>query len=132
MPDFFQKNFELIKNNNETLAEQLAALAPNPNIKAIPVRSKAPSAEDNEELYSIQAELPDGKKVTLHSRYDPKTEARRLIEKYEIGDLDIFVVFGYGMGYHVFELLKSTTQESQIFVVEKDLNVFRMGCLWDF
>ena len=43
-----------------------------------------------------------GKMLYLHSRYNPREEAERIISRFEdISDYDHIVFFGFGLGYHV-------------------------------
>lgn len=119
MSDIYDKNIKLLEARFPALAEMISTLPPDPNIEILPVRGKS------NELFTLQVLSNDGKKLLLHSRYDPEAEAKRMVEQYEIGLLDLFVVFGFGMGYHIKELIDKTTIQSQIFVIETDLNVFK-------
>ncbi len=51
--------------------------------------------------FTARMTTSDGKSIYLHSRYDPKAEARSLIEGVEIDEKYCFVVRGFGLGYHI-------------------------------
>jgi len=57
--------------------------------------------------------------VRLHSAYDPRREARRLIEAELPAGCGVVVCYGLGLGYHVEELL-TMRPEAEVLVVEPD------------
>ncbi|MCA1753136.1 MAG: DUF115 domain-containing protein [Spirochaeta sp.] len=57
--------------------------------------------------------------VRLHSVYDPRREARRLIEAELPADCEVVACYGLGLAYHVEELL-TQQPEVEIIVVEPD------------
>ncbi len=57
--------------------------------------------------------------VRLHSVYDPRREARRLIEAELPAGCEVVVCYGLGLGYHVEELL-TMRPEAEVIVVEPD------------
>lgn len=50
----------------------------------------------------------EGKKIYLHSNYDPQYEAERLIGKYDemVHDYDHVLFYGIGLGFHVQEFMR--------------------------
>jgi len=66
-----------------------------------------------------------GKKVYLHSKYQPVDEAKRLIDALNITEQCVFYVHGFGLGYHVESLREKISDESFILVFEPDLNILR-------
>ncbi len=69
-----------------------------------------------------------GKIIYLHSRYNPREEAERIIGRFEdIGSYDHIVFFGFGLGYHV-EYFAGKFPNKTFSVYEPELDVFRM-CL---
>ncbi|TVR91908.1 MAG: DUF115 domain-containing protein [Spirochaetaceae bacterium] len=57
--------------------------------------------------------------VRLHSVYDPRREARRLIEAELAPECEVVVCYGLGLAYHVEELL-TMRPEAKLLVVEPD------------
>jgi len=64
-------------------------------------------------------------RVALHSIYDPVREAREWVEYHrnEIGNASGIVVLGFGLGYHVAELLRATDKAVTVF--EPRIDVLR-------
>lgn len=72
-------------------------------------------AKNGEETLSV-----DG--LYLHSKYNPSTEAKRIVtEKFEPEAFTI--VFGYGKGYIVNELLEKLSPDQKLLVYEPILNI---------
>lgn len=69
------------------------------------------------------AKAEDGRSIQLHSRYDPIAEAAALINK--AGTLDglAYFVLGFGLGYHVQELVRRVPTTARIWVLEADTAV---------
>ncbi len=63
-------------------------------------------------------QLSDGRRIFLHSRFDPEAEACFLIEKIPIREQTLYVVLGFGLGYHVKELLGRIPSNSHVLVME--------------
>jgi hypothetical protein len=63
---------------------------------------------------------PDGREFYLHSRYDPLEEARFLVRDIPCRERALYVVLGFGLGYHVKELVRRIPRNSHVLVVEPD------------
>lgn len=118
MNEILNNNLKILEKTNPELARHLESLQPNPNIEVIH------SNKDGKDLYTAQVTTAEGNKILLHSRYNPVLEAKRIIDKYEIGLLDTFIVFGFGMGYHIDELFRRTSNKSTIFIIEESADIF--------
>ncbi|MCD7824805.1 MAG: DUF115 domain-containing protein [Clostridiaceae bacterium] len=67
----------------------------------------------------------DGKTVRLNSAYQPAREARRWVSQYPFQNLEINVMmFGFGNGLFVRELLAKLDQNSRLLLLEPDFLVF--------
>jgi hypothetical protein len=62
----------------------------------------------------------DGRELYLHSRVDPLEEARFLVRDLPRQERTLYVVLGFGLGYHVKALLDSTPESSRVIVIEPD------------
>jgi hypothetical protein len=62
----------------------------------------------------------DGREFFLHSRFDPLEEARFLVKDVPCRERTMYLVLGFGLGYHVKELLQRTPQSSHLIVMEPD------------
>jgi len=65
----------------------------------------------------VAVDAPGGRTL-LHSRHDPRSEAKRLIDAVNVTDKFCFVVFGFGLGYHVRELFDRLKGDAFIAVCE--------------
>ncbi len=68
--------------------------------------------------------IVDERKIYLHSKYNPETEAYNIVAKYEIKKYDHIIILGLGLGYVLKEIYKQSDPISQIYVVEKDEKIF--------
>jgi len=66
-----------------------------------------------------------GRRLYLHSRYNPMEEAERLLDAAGAGQQAIFAVFGLGLGYHVQRLFERAGPETVVVVFEPDLRLIR-------
>ncbi|MBI4389841.1 MAG: motility associated factor glycosyltransferase family protein [Nitrospinae bacterium] len=114
----FQNNIALLRNRNPALAESLASLQPGGNYAAVPSRTGPPS---------LSRVLPTGGEKALHSRYDPLLEAARFAESCPLTGALHFVFFGFGLGYHAFEVARRVPPQSRLYFVEKDIESFHMA-----
>ena len=62
----------------------------------------------------------DGREFYLHSRYDPLEEARFLVRDVPVRERALYAVLGFGLGYHVKELLQRIPRSSHLIVLEPD------------
>lgn len=67
----------------------------------------------------------EGRKLFIHSRVDPLREAERFIQDIDVTGRDLAVVFGFGFGYHIEELLKKAGSDITILTVEKNPLIIR-------
>lgn len=66
----------------------------------------------------------DGSMVFMHSSINPSKEAKLLLDAY--GEAEHYTVYGFGLGYHVKEMLERN-QKSSVVVLENDLEVLRLA-----
>ncbi len=69
---------------------------------------------------TLRAELAGGRKIFLHSAYNPAKEARNWAEKLEPKENCLIVLFGLGLGYHLKALLRKVNPEQTVIVFEPD------------
>ncbi|MBX3402638.1 MAG: motility associated factor glycosyltransferase family protein [Phycisphaeraceae bacterium] len=74
---------------------------------------------------ALELRAPDGAAVALCSRRRPLEEARRIIEQVDPAEAAIFVVPGFGAGYHVAELARKIGRSGLIVVFEPDVPLLR-------
>lgn len=78
----------------------------------------------------VPAVVRNGKRLFVHSRFDPRKEAERFIGGIDAGAHDLFIVSGFGFGYHAEELLGRMGGDSILLVIEKSPLMLRkaLGC----
>lgn len=119
-PIWLQNNMNAIKENNKNLYQALTSLKLNDkkeNIYQI--------EETTVGLYTI-AICEEGKRYYLHSNDDPVSEARIFSQRMYDVEEEKYIIVGWGMGYHVQELLKINS-ELDIIVYEPDLRLLYMS-----
>lgn len=67
----------------------------------------------------------EGQHYLLHSRYNPDAEANRIIGNIEMTHNYLTIVFGMGLGYHLFALKKRLSTESRVVIIEHNLDVLK-------
>lgn len=67
----------------------------------------------------------NGKWIYFHSSIDPVKEAQKIANTVSIEPGKIIVVYGFGLGYLVDELLKMIDESNLIFVIEPDYDLFQ-------
>ena len=92
-------------------------------IEAIEEPYPAEPAKSGEPTVAVTG--PAGKKIYLHSRYQPVDEARKLIEPADVAGCMAFHVHGFGLGYHAEQLFEKLSPEGIIAVLEPDIRLLR-------
>src|SRR5436305_2606709 len=64
-----------------------------------------------------------GGQIFLHSKHRPMEEAKRLIDSVDLNDKTLIAVHGFGLGYHVEELVARSSPEAIFLVFEPDLKL---------
>ncbi|WIF93891.1 motility associated factor glycosyltransferase family protein [Caminicella sporogenes] len=68
----------------------------------------------------------DGQLRYITSKYAPLREAKKFVDNIKKYDYEtLFIVFGMGLGYHVFELSKLLGENNKILVIEPSISIFK-------
>lgn len=105
---FFEENINNLEKKDPLLADALKCLPDSSSVKVFPTKKGLPTIRF--------------KGLTLHSSIDPEKEAKDWAEGYE--PYPLVIVAGFGLGYHIQELLKREGI-NQIFVVEPNLHILK-------
>ena len=65
------------------------------------------------------------RRYLLHSRYNPCAEAERLIESLDFNRDSLIIVFGLGLGYHLFELKDKISEDTRVIIIEQNIDVLK-------
>ena len=105
----FEQNMAVLKLRFPELHDRVAGAADDGSIEAVETKLGG----------HVPAIVREGKRLFIHSKFDPVTEAERFVSEIDRSSFDLFIVFGFGFGYHVEELLKGFAEDSSVLVVEK-------------
>ncbi|KGG79986.1 hypothetical protein Y919_08865 [Caloranaerobacter azorensis H53214] len=92
------------------------------------------SDESDEEIIVEEAKdgsytlkiVSDGQSRYITSKYAPIREAKKFVNNIEDYDYEtLFIVFGMGIGYHIFELSKLLGENNKILIIEPSISIFR-------
>ena len=128
MNDYWSKNIEVLKKYNIELSSRLEREPASPDIEKIACRNGDSTLRING--------------VSLHSRYNPRDEARRMVGEFlnrHQNELTApgtnppgrIVVFGFGLGYHVEELInlmqtnKLQSESHRVIIIEPRYSILR-------
>jgi len=67
----------------------------------------------------------EGKKIPLHSRFDPVKEAERFISEISDFSFDLFVIYGFASAYHIEIILKEIGKYSHILIIERSIDILK-------
>ncbi|TAL36107.1 MAG: DUF115 domain-containing protein [Spirochaetes bacterium] len=113
-----EKNLAVLKEFQPRLHDAVEAAAPDDSMRCVQARDGSPVPEIT----------LAGKKLLLHSRYEPLKEAARLIDEVDAPAFTLFVVCGFAFAYHVQDLMDRAPAGSTVLVLEKDAAVIRLAC----
>ncbi len=113
-----ETNLRLLRVGHPELAQRLEALAPDGSVTAFASKSGHPVARARDET---------GGEVLLASEYDPIVEAERFMAAQKLDEREAYAILGFGMGYHLLEILNHLGKDHYFLVVEKDPQVMRMA-----
>ncbi|MCA9484151.1 MAG: DUF115 domain-containing protein [Nitrospina sp.] len=113
-----EKNLALLRNRDPGLARLISSLGSSPEHRLVPSREGTPT------LIAIS---PEGREVSLHSRYNPLEEASRLVKTISTRSSLNFLVLGFGLGFHVAELIRNIPPSARVLVVESQPHFIRLA-----
>lgn len=129
MSEYFENNLKLLETVNPELAARLAARHFAKSSAGLPNgwSAKLTAAKSGAPVIELADET--GKSIALSSRYEPVREATQIIEKHrpEFGERNFYAVIGFGMGYHVDELMLHIPPDSTLVIVEASEEVFYLA-----
>ena len=66
------------------------------------------------------------KEQLVHSKYNPQQEAKKFAGA-NICEKRTYVIYGFGLGYHVEEMLKLMSRDDILYVVDLDIQLFKLA-----
>lgn len=61
----------------------------------------------------------------LSSKFAPAKEAERFVKEYNAEDIESFIVYGFGLGYHIREFLRSMGSSQRLYVIDLSVDIFK-------
>lgn len=117
MHDILKRNLFYLDGRSKTLADRLREISPDPSLELV----TAESGDWTARKYSR-----DGSYQFLHSRINPKREARMWTDSQD-NIMPCLVIIGVGLAYHVFELLEKRGYMEKVYLIEADERIFQMA-----
>ncbi|SVE01835.1 uncharacterized protein METZ01_LOCUS454689, partial [marine metagenome] len=111
MRNFFKENLELLHKKSPDTCSLLKNVIPENIYEILPSKCGTPT---------LSIICNDGKSRSLHSKYDPLEEAVRFIDSCVISESSNYILTGLGLGYHLTELVRKTSKNARIIVIEKN------------
>jgi hypothetical protein len=74
---------------------------------------------------TVSLHTSDGRRIYLHSRYEPVKEAEGLIESIAVKQKTTFYLLGLGLGYHLELLFERASGEAIFCIFEPDIQIIR-------
>ena len=116
---FYLKNLSLLKKKGEVcLVEKLEKIKFPQNVEILETKVGVPT---------LRVRKNTGQTILLHSAYDPFKEAKNFIEGYNLEDTLFLIILGFGLGYHVKEILKTCPWLRLIAVIEPQVSLFKLA-----
>lgn len=106
-------NLKAIEQNDGSLVKDIKKLKESKKIQLLKAK-----------IFGFTLKISD---KFVHSVYDPIGQAKEFVQTHSPKDGVNYFILGMGLGYHVLELLKSKINYTRVFIIEKDLNIFRQA-----
>lgn len=116
--EILQKNLNSIAQYNPFHINELLAMDFSHTGDGVNVET---TIDGNPEIYFRQ----DDRRYLLHSCYDPVSEGARIIAEVEETRDYLFIVFGIGLGYHLFALNDKISLETRVVIIEHNMDVLK-------
>ena len=108
MKNFLIHNLTILQNKSP----QFCSLVKNVELDKQYIVSTSKSGKP-----TLLKKILNGAYRTLHSKYDPVNEAVQFIKSYNSTKHSNFIVCGLGLGYHLQELVRTSTKNTKIIVI---------------
>ena len=123
--EFYKKNLSLLERKEGAFFVEKIKKASFPeNVEII---------KKNPGFPTVRVTKKSGQKVLLHSIYDPVKGAKNFISGFNLEDTRFLIVLGFGLGYHIKEVLENYPWIKFVVIIEPQLSLFKLALnLLDF
>lgn len=122
--DYYTTSLEAINNIDSSMASIIKSM-PHPSN----ILGKDYEIEYTSSGFITLALTDKGKKYYLHSNKNAPMEAFHLARSWYNEDKDTYLVYGYGLSYHIWELFH-LDETIHLEIYESDINILRLGCAY--
>lgn len=113
--EIYQKNISVLEKKYTNIIEKLNKIKD--DITVLVGESK-----DKNKYMMIRK---NNMEMFVHSRYRPLDEALRWYQSLDIAEESTIMIFGFGLGYHIFELLRNINTYAHLIIYEPEAAVFK-------
>jgi len=110
---YYEANLEALQKRNPSLAIRVEGTAP---------EAEALTAGDGQPVLRVAL---NGRRLFLHSRFNPQQEAARAVSRLDLERGRLFGALGLGCGYYVEEILARIHQRAGVIVLETRPGILR-------
>lgn len=123
--ELYHENLRILKEHSEGFDNQITGPINTAQLLESGYRIEYTSCG----LMTLAAEN-EGLKFYFHTNNKVYTEAFLLARQWYRQDINTYIVYGYGLGYHIWELHK-LAPDAEILVYEADVNVIQLACAFN-
>lgn len=114
---YYENNIKLLKKNYNQIYKDIIKIIPNKNFYEV-IKTKT-----NQLTLQI---IKENKSIYLHSKYNPTREAKNIAEENYDLNVQNYIIFGLGFGYHVEQLMK-IAPNANFYILETNKEIFRLA-----
>jgi len=114
--DFYTRNLSVLKSKYPLLAQKIEKTEKLSSVEVIQSKVGVPT---------LRIRNNGDKGILLHSAYNPLKEAKNLVSGYNLKETQFLIVLGFGLGYHIREILKNYPWIKLIIIVELNIPLFK-------
>ena len=119
--DWFEKNLEILAKTYPSLAEKMGD---------IPLSDDAFLEQSADGLPLLRIVTREREEILLYCRLNPRQKIEKDLKELTFRAEDATLFLGFGLGYHIEEIVRLMEVDHEVIVVEPSMEVFRLalGC----
>ena len=114
---YYKNNINLLKKNYNQIYKDIIKIIPDKNTYEV-IKTKT-----NQSTLQITKE---NKSIYLHSKYNLHREAKNIAEENYDLNVQNYIIFGLGFGYHIEELM-DIAPNANFYILETNKEIFRLA-----
>jgi hypothetical protein len=119
--DWFEKNLGILVERYSSLAEEM---------RNLPLSDDIFAEKSVDGLPVLRIVTGEKREVSLYSRLNPRQKISKDLKELTFKAEDATLFLGFGLGYHIEEIVRLMEVDHQVIVVEPSMEIFRLalGC----